>query len=45
MSKQHYHQWEANGLLVTTFKPPLDVLVPRYGWIYKILCGKTSNKM
>jgi len=45
MLKQHYQGWEANGLLVTTFHPPLEVLVLGYGWIYKILCGKTSNKI
>ncbi len=45
MSKQQYNQWEASWLLAATFQLPLHVLTPRYGQIYKILCGKVVNKM
>jgi hypothetical protein len=40
MPKEQYNQWEVSLL----FQPPLDVLTPRYGQIYKILCGKATKK-
>jgi hypothetical protein len=42
MSKEQYNQWEVSWFLVGTFQPPLDVLTPGYGQIYKILCGKVA---
>jgi len=44
MSKQHYNWWEVGHLLAMTFNPPLKVLVPIYGPIYKLLCGESSSK-
>ncbi len=43
MSKQHYNSWKARQLLVVTFKPPSEVPTFIFWWIYKILCGETSN--
>jgi hypothetical protein len=42
--KKHYNWWEAIQLLMATFQPPFEVLVLGYGQVYKILCGKISNR-
>jgi hypothetical protein len=44
MSNLHYNPWEVSGLLEATVNPPLEVPPPRYGQIYKILCGQNPNK-
>jgi hypothetical protein len=44
MSKLHYNWWEGGQLLETTINPPLEVLAPQCGRIYKIIYGKLLNK-
>jgi hypothetical protein len=44
MSNLHYNWWEAGRLLEAIVNPPLGVLPPRYGQIYKILFGQNPNK-
>jgi hypothetical protein len=44
MSNLHYNWWEASRLLEVTINPPLEVLPPIYGRIYKILFNQNLNK-
>jgi hypothetical protein len=44
MSKQHFNWWKVGWLFEVTFKLPLEVpTILKYGQIYKIICGETSN--
>ncbi len=43
-SNLHYNRWEVGQLFETTINPSLDVPLPRYGWIYKIMSGHNLNK-
>jgi hypothetical protein len=44
MSNLHYNPWEAIQLLEAIINPPLEVPLPGYGRIYKILFGQNPNK-
>ncbi len=44
MSNLHYNQWEAGQLIKATINPSLEVPLPRYGRIYKIMSGQNPNK-
>jgi hypothetical protein len=44
MSNLHYNRWEAFNFLKATINPSLEVPLPRYGWIYKIMSGQNPNK-
>jgi hypothetical protein len=44
VSNLHYNWWEASWLLEVIINPPLEVPLPRYGRIYKILPSQNPNK-
>jgi hypothetical protein len=44
MSNLHHNWWEAGWLFEATINPPLEVPLPRYGWIYNILSSQNLNK-
>ncbi len=44
MSNLHYNRWEAGQLLEATINPSLEVPLPRYGQIYKIVSSQNLNK-
>jgi hypothetical protein len=44
MSNLHYNWWEGGRLLIATINPPLEVPLPWYEWIYKMLFGQNRNK-
>ncbi len=44
MSNLHYNRWEASRLFEVTVNPPLEVPLPRYGQICKIMFGQNPDK-
>jgi hypothetical protein len=44
MSNLHWCWWEASWFLEMTLNTPLEVCLPGYGWIYKVLSGQNLNK-
>ncbi len=44
MINLHYSLWGIGQFLEVIVNPPLEVPLPRYGWIYKILFSQNPNK-